>query len=143
MEKFPLKQETYQVLGACFEVHNEEGCGFLEHVYQECLEIELGLQGIPFEAQKSLTLVYKGLTLKKTYVADFICFEKVIVEIKAVSNIIDEHRAQLLNYLNATGLPVGLLINFGHYPKIEYERLANTRKKNYLRPSASSTGFKP
>ena len=77
--------------------------------------------------------MYKGLTLKKTYEPDFICFGKVIVEIKAVSNIIDEHRAQLLNYLNATGLPVGLLVNFGHYPKLEYERLANTRNKNHLR----------
>ena len=87
--------------------------------------------------------MYKGLTLKKTYEPDFICFGKVIVEIKAVSNIIDEHRAQLLNYLNATGLPVGLLVNFGHYPKLKYERLANTRKKNLLRSSASSAGFKP
>ena len=143
VDSFPLKQETYQILGACFEVYNEKVCGFLESVYQECLEIELGLQGVPFEAQKSLTLMYKGLTLKKTYEPDFICFGKVIVEIKAVSNIIDEHRAQLLNYLSATGLPVGLLVNFGHYPKLEYERLANTRNKNYLRPSASSAGLKP
>ena len=142
-DKFPLKNETYQILGSCFEVYNEKGCGFLEPVYQECLEIELGLQGIPFTAQKSLSLEYKGRTLKKTYAPDFICFGKVIVEIKAVSNIIDEHRAQLLNYLNATGMPVGLLVNFGHYPKLEYERLANTKNKNHLRSSASSAGLKP
>ncbi len=130
---FPLKQETYRILGACFEVYNEKGCGFLEHVYQECLEIELGLQQIPFEAQTTLTLDYKGRTLQTTYEPDFVCFGKVIIEIKAVSTIVDEHRAQLLNYLNATGLPVGLLVNFGHYPKLEHERLANTRNKNHLR----------
>ena len=81
---FPLKNETYDIIGTCFEVYNEKGCGFLEPVYQECLEIELNLQGIPFKTQESLKLEYKGHVLRKTYQPDFICFGKVIVEIKAV-----------------------------------------------------------
>jgi GxxExxY protein len=113
---------TYRIIGACFEVYNEKGCGFLEPVYQECLELELGIQDILFRAQASLRLEYKGRVLKKTYEPDFVCLDKVLVEIKAVSCLVDEHRAQLLNYLNATGLKVGLLVNFGHYPKLEYER---------------------
>ncbi len=113
---------TYQILGACFEVYNQQGCGFLEPVYQECLEIELGMQTIPFVAQQPRRLEYKGQLLKKTYEPDFICFEQVIVEIKAVSELAAEHRAQLLNYLHATNLKVGPLVNFGHYPKLEYER---------------------
>jgi len=115
--------ETYQIIGACFEVYKDKGCGFLEQVYQECLEIELELRGIPFVAQMPLNLTYKGRLLTQTYKPDLICFDKVIVELKAVSKIVDEHRAQILNYLNATGIRVGLLVNFGHYPKLEYERL--------------------
>ena len=130
MEDYLYKEETYKILGACFEVYNEKGCGFLEPVYQECLEVELSLQGIPFNAQPSLALEYKGQLLKRTYEPDFICFDKIIVEIKSVSALADEHRAQMLNYLHATGLQVGLLINFGHFPKLEYERMVNTKKKN-------------
>jgi GxxExxY protein len=129
MENFPLKEETFKIIGACFEVYNEKGCGFLEGVYQECLEIELGLQGIPFIARKPLQLEYKGRALNQTYVPDIICHEKIVVELKAVSALADEHRAQVINYLNATGHEVGLLVNFGHYPKIEFERLTNSRKK--------------
>ena len=125
---FSLKNETYKIIGACFEVYNEKGCGFLEPVYHECLEIELKLQNIPFHTQEPLQLEYKGHVLSKTYQPDFICFGKVILEIKAVSSLTDEHRAQLLNYLNATQLPVGLLVNFGHYPKLEYERFACTKR---------------
>ncbi|MDH3716846.1 MAG: GxxExxY protein [Planctomycetota bacterium] len=128
MDEFLYKDETYRIIGACFEVYNEKGCGFLEPVYQECLEIELGLQEIPFDAKKPLTLEYKGHKLKKTYEPDFVCFGKIIVEIKAISSLTDDHRAQLLNYLNATGFKVGLLVNFGHYPKLEYERMVNTEK---------------
>jgi GxxExxY protein len=124
-----FKQETFQIIGACFEVYNDKGSGFLKNVYQECLEIELGLQNISFEAQKPLELIYKGITLKKAYAPDLICLTELLVEVKAVSNITDEHRAQLLKYLNATGLPVGLIVNFGHYPKLEYERLENTSRK--------------
>ncbi len=103
-------------------MYKQKGCGFLEPVYQECLEIELAFQKIPFIAQQELFLEYRGQRLKSTYKPDFICFGKTIVEIKALSNLIDEHRAQVLNYLHASGFQVGLLINFGHFPKIEHER---------------------
>jgi GxxExxY protein len=116
------KDETYRILGACFEVYKEKGCGFLEAVFQECLELEFGIQGIPARVQVPLALSYKGKPLKQHYVADFICYDKVVVELKAVSKLTDEHRAQMQNYLNATGLRVGLLVNFGHYPKVEHER---------------------
>jgi len=128
MEIFLHKDETYGIIGACFEVYKEKGCGFLEAVYQECMEIELGLQGIPFAAKKPLRLEYKGRPLRQAYEPDLICFEKIIVELKAVSVLADEHRAQVINYLNATGHEVALLVNFGHYPKLEYERIVNTRK---------------
>ena len=118
-----FEEETYKVLGACFEVYKEKGCGFLEGVYQECLEIEFGLQVIPFQPQAELELSYKGRRLTQRYIPDFICFGKIIVEIKAVSALADEHRAQLHNYLKATGHRVGLLVNFGHHPKVEYERV--------------------
>lgn len=117
------KEESYQIVGACFEVYKEKGAGFVESVYQECLEIELELQKIPFAAQRELTLTYKGRVLRGTYKPDFVCWDKIIVEIKAVSQLADEHRAQLHNYLKATGLKLGLLVNFGHHPKIEYERI--------------------
>ena len=126
MDNFLYKDETYQIIGACFEVYNEKGCGFLEPVYQECLGIELNTRGIPFESHQPIKLDYKGQPLKKMYEADFVCFGNIIVEIKAVSSLNDEHRAQLLNYLNATGMGVGLLVNFGHHPKLEYERLVYT-----------------
>jgi GxxExxY protein len=117
------ERETYQILGACFEVYKEKGCGFLEGVYQECLEIEFASQGIPFVPQVQLALNYKGRQLKQTYTPDFVLFDKIILEIKAVSQLTDEHRAQLHNYLKATGHRVGLLVNFGHYPKVEHERI--------------------
>ncbi|HEY5909203.1 MAG TPA: GxxExxY protein [Verrucomicrobiae bacterium] len=122
MSKLILEQETHRILGACFEVYKEKGCGFVEPVYQECLELELARQSIEFLAQQEMGLSYKGVPLRQTYRADFICFGKVIVEIKAVSALTDEHRAQLMNYLRATGLKVGLLINFSHYPGVEHER---------------------
>ena len=136
---FPLKEETYRILGACFEVYNEMGSGFLEPVYQECLELELRLQGIQFERQIILELEYKGHKLEKKYQPDLICFGNVVVELKAVSNLASEHEAQLLNYMNAGGFEVGLLVNFGHYPKLEYTRLVNQFRNN-LRQSASSAG---
>ena len=123
MTEILFKNEAYKLVGACFDVYNEQGCGFVEPVYQECLEIELGLQGIPFQVQQQLQLSYKGRELKQIYIPDFICFEKIIVEIKAVSKLCDEHRAQVHNYLKATGFRLGLLINFGHHPKLEYERI--------------------
>lgn len=122
MKKLVHETETYEILGACFEVYREKGCGFLEAVYQECLEIEFEQRKMPAAGQVELPLSYKGIRLNKTYVADFICFDKVLVEIKAVSVITDEHRAQILNYMHATGLKVGLLVNFGHFPKAQHER---------------------
>jgi GxxExxY protein len=117
------EDESYQIMGACFEVYKEKGCGFLEAVYQECLEIEFGLQRIPFTSQVTLALAYKGRPLKQRYEPDFICFERIILEIKAVSQLSQEHRAQVHNYLKATAYKLGLLVNFGHYPKLEYERI--------------------
>ncbi len=116
------ERETYQILGACFEVYREKGCGFLEGVYQDCLTIEFESRGVAARALVPIPLSYKTRPLKRHYEADFVCFEKVLVELKAVSKLADEHRAQLQNYLHATGLKVGLLVNFGHYPKVEYER---------------------
>lgn len=124
MSKLMLEKETYEILGACFEVYKEKGCGFLEAVYQECLEIEFELRGLPARALVPLPLTYKERLLKKKYEANFICFDTVLVELKAVSKITDEHRAQVQNYLNATGLRVGLLVNFGHFPLVEHERFA-------------------
>ncbi|NQU12478.1 GxxExxY protein [bacterium] len=115
--------ESYQILGACFEVCKEKGNGFLEPVYQECLEIELATRDLPFRAQAELKLAYKGKPLRHRYIPDFVCFDKIIVEIKAVSVLADEHRAQLMHYLKATGLGLGFLVNFGHHPKLEYERI--------------------
>lgn len=92
-------------------------------VFQECLALELGLRGVPYVAQPELALSYKGFPLKQKYKPDFVCYDKVLVEIKAVSKLTDEHRAQVINYLHATGLKVGLLVNFGHFPKIEEERI--------------------
>ena len=124
MSKLMLEKETYEILGACFEVYKEKGCGFLEAVYQECLEIEFELIGLLARALVPLPLTYKERLLKKNYEADFICFDTVLVELKAVAKITDEHRAQVQNYLNATGLRVGLLVNFGHFPLVEHERFA-------------------
>jgi len=122
MSELLFNEETYQIRGACFEVYKEKGCGFLEGVYQECLGIELSSHGIPFVAQPKLELEYKGRKLKTEYRPDLICFDKIIVELKAVSALTDEHRAQIHNYLKATGLRLGLLVNFGHCPKVEIER---------------------
>jgi GxxExxY protein len=128
MTEIIYKKESYAIIGARFELYNEKGCGFLEPVYQECLAIEFEYQRIPAIAKPQLTLAYRGRTLTQVYQPDFVCFGKIIVELKAVSAIIDEHRAQLLNYLHATGFEPGLLANFGHYPKLEYERIARTRR---------------
>jgi GxxExxY protein len=122
------KDESYAIIGACFSVYKEKGCGFLEPVYHECLEIEFELQRISFLSKPPQTLQYRDRTLVQTFTPDFICYGKIIVEIKAVSTLADEHRAQLLNYLSATRCELGLLVNFGHYPRMEYERLI-TRKQ--------------
>jgi GxxExxY protein len=117
------KEESYKIMGACFEVYKEMGCGFLESVYQECLMMEFQEQKIPFLAQSELKLFYKKQLLKQTYKPDFICYNSIVVELKAVSELAEEHKSQLFNYLHATKLRLGLLVNFGHYPKLEYERI--------------------
>ncbi len=120
------KEESYKIIGACMEVYNEKGFGFQEAVYQECMELELGFQNIPFQPQKELGLEYKGHPLKQKYIPDLLCFGKIVVELKAVSALTDEHRGQVLNYLRATGMKLGLLINFGNPKKLEYERIVLT-----------------
>lgn len=123
MAEIIYKEDSYRIMGACFEVYKEMGCGFLEAVYQECLEMEFRLQGIAFRPQPELGLRYKGQFLTQIYIPDFVCMEKIILEIKAVKELAPEHRAQVHNYLHATGYKLGLLVNFGHYPKVEYERI--------------------
>jgi len=122
-EKLLYKDEVYALQGAVFDVYREMGCGFLEAVYQECLEKELNSRDIPFLSQERLTLKYKKQPLEQFYRPDFICFEKIIIEIKAMKEIASEHEAQLHNYLKASGLRLGLLVNFGHYPKARIKRI--------------------
>lgn len=117
------KEEAYAIVGACFEVYNVQGYGFLEPVYQECLHIELGLRSIPAAPKPELILSYKGHTLLKRYEADYVCYGKIIVELKSVSTLLNEHRAQVHNYLKATGFRLALLVNFGNEAKLEYERI--------------------
>ena len=121
--KLLYEEETYAIRGALFEVYRELGCGFLEAVYQECLEKEFHLRKIPFVAQQELRLSYKGELLRQIYKPDLICYGSIIVEIKAVSSIRGEHKAQVLNYLKATEMKLALLVNFGCYPKATVERL--------------------
>ncbi len=127
MSELIYPEESYAIVGACFDVYNEKGCGFLESVYHDCLEIELGLRRIPFVHEPLLALTYKGVSLKRPYSPDFTCWNKIILEIKACETLADAHVAQVLNYLNAAGYELGLLVNFGHYPKLEYKRVARTR----------------
>ena len=123
MGNLKYEEESYAIRGAVFEVFKEMGCGFLESVYQECMEKELRARAIPFVPLKELALSYKGESLKQRYKPDLICFEKIIVELKAGGTLIDEHRAQVHNYLRATGYGPGFLVNFGHYPKVQIERI--------------------
>ncbi|MBN2216827.1 MAG: GxxExxY protein [Pirellulales bacterium] len=123
MTNIIYKDESYSIMGACFEVYKEKGSGFLEAVYQECLAIEFRLRGIAFQEQVSLQLAYKGQMLVQTYMPDFLCMDKIVLEIKAIHELVDTHRAQMHNYLKATAYKLGLLVNFGHYPQLEYERI--------------------
>ncbi len=121
-EKVLYRAESYAIQGAIFDVYREMGCGFLEAVYQECLEKEFFKRGLSFRAQPELYLHYKGELLSQTYRPDFICHEKIILELKAVKEIAPEHQAQIMNYLKATGMKLGLLINFGSHPKVTIKR---------------------
>jgi GxxExxY protein len=123
-ETILFRDESYALQGAIFEVYRELGCGFLEAVYQECLERELTLRSIPFEVRKAIPLRYKGHLLQQAYEPDCICFGRIIVELKAVRALAPEHEAQVLDYLKATGLTLGLLVNFGSHPKVTIKRLA-------------------
>jgi GxxExxY protein len=121
-EKILMAEECYRIQGAIYDVYRELGSGFLETVYQECLERAFVLSGIPFEVQKELPIYFRGARINQHFRADFICFDTIILEIKAVREIAPEHKAQVLNYLKATGLQVGLLVNFGSHPKVTIQR---------------------
>lgn len=122
MDNLLYREEVFEIIGAPIEVHKELGNGFLEPVYQESFEIELALRKIPFDAQKRLHLFYKNFELKKEYVPDFVCYDKIIVEIKAIERLTNIEIAQLINYLKATKLKLGVLINFGSQGKLEWKR---------------------
>ncbi|MEZ6130012.1 MAG: GxxExxY protein [Planctomycetaceae bacterium] len=123
MSDLLFEEESYVLRGAAFEVYKEQGCGFLERVYQECMEIKLSLREVPFVPKRPLALAYKKVPLKATYEPDLICFDRIIVELKAEKTLCNEHRAQLHNYLKGTDLRLGFLINFGHHPGIQVERI--------------------
>ncbi len=116
-------QESYKIIGAAFNVYNTLGHGFLEAVYQECLELEFKKQGIPYEREKEIKIYYDGQELKQTYRADFVCYDKIIVELKAVSELDEAHHAQVYNYLHATGFKLGILLNFGCSDGLEKDRI--------------------
>ena len=118
-----FKKESYAIIGACFEVYNEHGHGFVESIYHESLILEFGLAKIPAVSEPHLQVRYKGQILKKSCRPDFVCHSKIIVEIKAVKELADEHRSQVLNYLKATGFKLGILVNFGAREELQYERL--------------------
>ena len=129
MSELVYKEESYKIIGACFEVYKQKGCGFSEAVYQECLAIEFELQKITFVEQPKIQLDYKGRILNQYFQPDFVCYNKIIVEIKALPLIIEINKSQTLNYLNATNFDLALLVNFGHFPKIEHKRIASNLKK--------------
>ncbi len=119
------KDESYNIVGAAMHVYNKLGIGFLEPVYQEALEVEFQRRGIPFDREKELTIMYDGVKLKQTYRTDFVCYDHIIVELKAVSALDNIHRAQVHNYLKATGYKLGILINFCDPNGLDYERIVN------------------
>ena len=117
-------QELYGIIGAAMEVQNELGMGFLELVYHDALNVELGLRGIPYETEKPIAITYKDKPLDRVYKADLVCYGNIVVELKSVEKLKAEHTAQLLNYLKATGMPMGILINFGEKP-LRYKIVPN------------------
>jgi len=125
------KDEGYKLMGAAFEVYNDRGYGLGEELYQECMQIELELRGLPFDAKRELACFYKGRELKKRYVPDLFVFGCVIAELKAVTQLLPEHDAQLINYLRLTRQPVGYLINFGHKATLEWKRITLSE---FIRP---------
>jgi GxxExxY protein len=122
MRSETYKDEGYKMMGAAFEVYNEQGCGLAEEIYQECMEIELELRAIPFESKRGICSFYKDRELQKRYVPDLFVFGCLIVELKSVAGLLPEHEAQLINYMRLTRSPVGYLINFGHRNQLEWKR---------------------
>lgn len=118
----PFSEEGYALMGAAFEVHSQLGGGLLEEIYQESLQLELGMRGIPFVRKQELAVFYKGIELKKRYIPDLMVFGEIVVELKAVSSLIPEHEAQLINYMRITRKAVGYLINFAPTKKLEWKR---------------------
>lgn len=135
MDNFLYQEETYNIRGCMIKVYNELGCGFFEKVYQEALELEFKASSIPYKREQKLQILYKGKPLNSDYIADFICYDKIIIELKAVSELTDIHFAQVLNYLKATNMDLGLLVNFGE-KTLHIERVFNYRKnqKNQKNP---------
>ena len=119
------KDETYAIQGAVYEVYKTLGNGYKEEVYQQCLERELSLRKIPYEAKKEMHIFYKGEPIEKTYIPDLWCYGAIIVELKAVAAITSEHLAQIDNYLRLTNCRLGLLVNFGSYPRATIRRWVN------------------
>jgi GxxExxY protein len=128
MSTEPLHQEGYEFMAAAFEVYNEMGSGYTEDIYQESLEAEMGSRRIPFLSQPELQIRYKGQPLRRKLRPDLVVRERIIVELKAANALTSEHEAQLLNYLKATGSPVGYLVNFGCKEKLEWKRFVRTKK---------------
>lgn len=126
-DKIIFREESFHLVGAAIEVHKEIGCGFTELVYQEAFEEELRLRGIPFEREIVINVTYKGKVLSKGFRPDFVCYDKIIVELKAVSEFTDEHISQVYNYLKASGFKLGLLINFGT-TSLKYKRIPCNQK---------------
>ena len=124
MQKLVYPEESYAIMGAAFEVYKEVGCGFLEAIYQEALLLEFARRRIPFQSPMKLPLEYKGTLLTQEFFADIACYDKILLERKAVSDLCEAHEAQPHNYLKMSGMKLGILINFGHHPKLEYKRIA-------------------
>jgi len=124
-----LQEEGYKLMGAAFEVYNEQGYGLAEEIYQESLEIELELRHIPYKTKQELTTFYKRRLLKKRYIPDLVTNDQIVVELKAVSEMLPEHEAQLLNYMRVSRMSVGYLINFGHNDTLEWKRFILTARK--------------
>jgi GxxExxY protein len=132
MSELLFKDESYAIIGACIEVYNELGPGFLEAVYHEALEYEVADRGIVFLSKPQLVIRFKQRVLTTPYEADFLCYEQIVLEIKATRETAQKHEAQLIHYLKATGLSLGMLINFGHHPDLQYKRFVRTQRASEL-----------
>ena len=129
MPELIFKDEVYAIVGAAMEVHRENGPGFAEPVYQECLELELADRKVPFVPRKEMPIFYKDQPIKKTYVADLVAYDKIIVELKALDKLTSREEAQVINYLKVSKLEVGVLINFGA-ASLEWKRIVLTKSPN-------------